>query len=103
MIHGGGRPPSAPGQRRQGHPAAVSTSGGIPGLTPEQLQALLATAGADLYRTWDGRNWSTVTLTGFGDPFNYGFRNLVPQLFRLYFGFSNPFYGCQVWLLRSLW
>lgn len=77
--------------------------GGIPGLTPEQLQALLATPGADLYRTWDGRNWSTVTLTGFGDPFNYGFRNLVPQLFRLYFGFSNPFYGCQVWLLRSLW
>ena len=73
------------------------------GLTPEQVQALYAGAGADLYRTWDGRSWGTVTLTGFGDQYCYGFRNIVAAPFRLYFGMSNPFYGCQVWRLDSLW
>ncbi len=70
---------------------------------PEQVQVLYAGAGADLYRTWDGRSWGTVTLTGFGEQFCYGFRNIVATPFRLYYGFSNPFYGCQVWDYRSLW
>ena len=73
------------------------------GLTAEQVQALYAGAGADLYRTWDGRSWGTVTLTGFGDQYCYGFRNIVAAPWRLYYGLSNPFYGCQVWEYRSLW
>jgi hypothetical protein len=73
------------------------------GLTVEQVQALYAGAGADLYRTWDGRWWGTVTRTGFGEQYCYGFRNIVAAPYRLYFGLSNPFYGCQVWQLRSLW
>jgi hypothetical protein len=77
--------------------------GAMLGMTPEQVQALYAGAGADLYRSWDGRTWDTVTLTGFGDQYCYGFRNMVAVPFRLYFGLSNPFYGCQVWRLNSLW
>ena len=42
-------------------------------------------------------------MTGFGDQYCYGFRNIVAAPFRLYFGMSNPFYGCQVWRLNSLW
>lgn len=77
--------------------------GTMMGLTPEQVQALIAGAGADLYRTWDGRTWTTVTLTGFDDPYCYGFRNLVPGPFTLDMGLSNPFYGCELWRLRSAW
>ena len=50
------------------------------GLTPEQVQALYAGAGADLYRTWDGKSWGTVTRTGFGDRDTAtASRNIVEQ------------------------
>lgn len=71
------------------------------GLTPEQVQALYAGGGGDLYRTGDGRSWETVTLNGLGDKYCYGFRNLVAAPGVLYLGLSNPFYGCQVWRFRS--
>jgi hypothetical protein len=77
--------------------------GAMLGLTPEQVQALYAGAGADLYRTWDGKSWGTVTLTGLGDQYCYGFRNIIATSFHLYYGLSNPFYGCQVYDYRSLW
>ena len=78
--------------------------------TGKQIAAMLgltARAGAGAVRgrrrrpvpTWNGRSWGTVTLTGFGDQYDYGFRNIVAAPFRLYFGLSNPFYGCQVWRL----
>ena len=84
----------------------VARDNGIPmgemlGLTPEQIDALAAGAGGDLYRTWDGVNFKPVTLTGFGDPYNYGVRNMVSRPLRLYMGFSNPFFGCETWVMRG--
>jgi hypothetical protein len=73
------------------------------GLTVDQVQRLYAGAGGDLYSTWNGYSWTTRTLTGFGNQFDYGFRNMVPAPFRLYFGMSNPFYGCQIWQVKTLW
>jgi hypothetical protein len=69
----------------------------------KQVKLLYAGAGGDLYRTWDGRSWSPITLTGFGDQYCYGFRNIVAAPCGLYFGLSNPFYGCQIWELQSIW
>lgn len=54
-------------------------------------------AGADLYKTQDGVNWHTVTLTGFGDVGNYGFRVMVSVGDDLYIGTGNPFDGLEVW------
>jgi hypothetical protein len=67
----------------------------------EQVQALFATAGADLYVTRDGDSWQTITKTGFGNQFDYGFRNTVATPSGLYFGMSNPFYGCELWRART--
>ncbi|MCX5977378.1 MAG: hypothetical protein NTV33_11300, partial [Coprothermobacterota bacterium] len=66
-------------------------------LSQEMIDLLLLGAGADLWKTKDGLSWSPVTLTGFGDPNNYGFRTLKAANGGLYLGTSNPFWGCQVW------
>jgi len=73
------------------------------GLSLDQVKLLYAGAGADLYSTWNGYSWTTRTLTGFGNQFDYGFRNIVAAPFTLSFGMSNPFYGCQVWQVKTLW
>lgn len=52
-------------------------------------------AGADLWKTEDGVVWKPVTLNGFGDPNNYGVRNMV-EANRLYVGLANPFEGLQI-------
>jgi len=54
-------------------------------------------AGADLYKTQDGVNWYTVTLDGFGDVGNYGFRVMVSVGNDLYIGTGNPFDGLEIW------
>lgn len=54
-------------------------------------------AGADLYKTQDGVNWYTVTLDGFGDVGNYGFRVMVSVGHGLYIGTGNPFDGLEIW------
>ncbi len=54
-------------------------------------------AGADLYKTQDGINWYRVTIDGFGDVGNYGFRTLVSVGNDLYVGTANPFDGLEVW------
>ena len=69
----------------------------LSGLTQEMIDLLMLGAGADLWKTKDGLSWSPVTLTGFGDPNNYGFRTLKAANGGLYLGTSNPFWGCQVW------
>lgn len=50
--------------------------------------------GADLWKTTDGINWMPVTINGFDNPNNYGFRRLmsVCNTF-LYVGTANPFTG----------
>jgi len=66
-------------------------------LSQGAIDLLLLGAGADLWKTKDGLSWSPITLTGFGDPNNYGFRTLKAANGGLYLGTSNPFWGCQVW------
>ena len=51
--------------------------------------------GADLWKTEDGIFWEPVTLNGFDNPNNYGFRTMVEG--SLYVGTANPFQGCEVW------
>jgi hypothetical protein len=48
-------------------------------------------AGADLYRSFDGENWLPVTTDGFGNPYNYGIRTIVPTPIGLVVGTVNPF------------
>jgi hypothetical protein len=73
------------------------------GLSPAQVTQVYAGAGGDLYSTWNGYCWKTRTLTGFGNQYDYGFRNIVAAPCGLYFGLSDPFYGCAVWQMKTLW
>lgn len=52
-------------------------------------------AGADLWKSDDGVRWEPVTLNGFDNPENYGFRTMV-NLNSLYIGTANPFGGLDV-------
>ena len=61
-----------------------------------------STEGFDLYRSKDGVSWTPITLNGFGNPHNYGARNLLPSTDgHLYVGTANPFDGCEVWLIEN--
>jgi SAM-dependent methyltransferase len=48
-------------------------------------------AGAELWSTSDGDDWSPVTTSGFGNPYNYGIRTLASTPHGLYAGTANPF------------
>jgi hypothetical protein len=50
-----------------------------------------AEGGADLWRTADGENWLPVTRDGFGNPCNWGIRNLVSTPAGLFVGTANVF------------
>lgn len=54
-------------------------------------------AGADLWKTNDGLHWIPVTLNGFDNPNNYGFRTQKFAPNTLYVGTSNPWQGLEVW------
>lgn len=56
---------------------------------PENLIA--AEGGADLWRTADGENWLPVCRRGFGNPYNWGVRNLVSTPRGLFAGTANVF------------
>ncbi len=47
--------------------------------------------GFDLWKTRDGVQWSLVTQTGFGNPYNYGVRTMVSSSSGLFVGTANPF------------
>jgi hypothetical protein len=72
----------------------------IPGLGLLAAAAQL-TAGCDLWRSRDGVNWSSVTVTGFKTPENYGFRTMKATSKGLFLGTANPFDGCEIWLANS--
>ncbi len=59
-----------------------------------------AERGFDLYVTEDGINFETVTINGFGDPYNQGLRVFATTDQGLCIGTANPFYGTQVWIQR---
>ena len=61
----------------------------------------VAERGCDVYVTEDGVNFETITIDGFGDPFNHGLRVFAETDSGLGFGTANPFYGTQWWLIRE--
>lgn len=72
-------------------------------ITSEDLQnMILLFGGADLWKTNDGISWIPVSLNGFDNPNNYGFRvqRFAPNT--LYVGTSNPFQGCEVWKTKAI-
>lgn len=68
-----------------------------------KLLSYLRTAkrGFDLYVTEDGVNFETVTIDGFGDPYNHGLRVFATTDQGLCLGTANPFYGTQIWIQRK--
>ena len=58
---------------------------------------LMMKAGGDLYRSQDGVSWTPVTINGFGNVGNYGFRTMKSVGANLYIGTANPFDGAEVW------
>ena len=58
-------------------------------------------AGSDMYKTQDGVTWYRVTLDGFGDVGNYGFRTMESVGDHLYIGTTNPFDGLEIWRGQS--
>ena len=60
-----------------------------------------AERGFDLYVTEDGINFETITINGFGDPYNHGLRTFAAMEDGLMIGTANPFYACQVWMLTD--
>ena len=52
---------------------------------------IAAEGGADLWRTADGENWMPVDRRGFGNPYNWGFRNVLSTPAGLMVGTANVF------------
>jgi hypothetical protein len=69
----------------------------FPGVPDALVDVLIAGAGADIWKSYDGRYYWPVNLTGLGDPYCYGVRNMVVYNNRLFIGMPNPFFGCEVW------
>ncbi len=66
-------------------------------LTSAEMVAWRANAGADLYKTRDGKNWYCVNADGFGNHNNYGIRTMKSAFGRLFVGLANPYDGLEVW------
>ena len=60
-----------------------------------------AKRGFDLYVTEDGVNFETMTIDGFGDPYNHGLRVFATTDQGLCLGTANPFFGTQIWIQRK--
>lgn len=60
-----------------------------------------AKRGFDLYVTEDGVNFETITIDGFGDPYNHGPRVFATTDQGLCLGTANPFFGTQIWIQRK--
>lgn len=58
-----------------------------------------AERGFDLYTLDSELNVETITIDGFGDPYNHGCRVFAVTNNGLSIGTANPFYGTQVWNL----
>lgn len=68
-------------------------------ITAEYLSK--AERGFDLYVSEDGVNFTTLTIDGFGDPFNHGLRVFAATDNGLGMGTANPFYGTQWWFVEE--
>ena len=59
-------------------------------------------AGFDLFVSEDGVSFKPYTVTGFGNPSNYGGRVILPTKYGVFVMTANPFGGCQVWRLADM-
>ncbi|MCB0077584.1 MAG: hypothetical protein KDD73_09155 [Anaerolineales bacterium] len=66
------------------------------------LIGLEAFIGGDLYVSDDGITLYPITLNGFDDQFNMGFRTLQNTPYGLFIGTHNPWQGAEVWRLPAL-
>lgn len=60
-----------------------------------------AERGFDMYVTEDGTNFTKLTTSGFGDPYNHGLCVFAITNQGLCLGTANPFYGTQLWIQRA--
>lgn len=60
-----------------------------------------AERGFDMYVTEDGTNFTKLTTSGFGDPYNHGLRVFAITNQGLCLGTANPFYGTQLRIQRA--
>lgn len=68
---------------------------GLPEEQMAQMQEMVAPfAAADLWKTSDGITWEPVSLDGFNNPQNYGFRTMVSG--SLYVGTAKPLCGARL-------
>jgi len=58
--------------------------------------------GFDLFVSSDGVTFQPYTVTGLGDPTNYGGRVILPTKHGLFLTTANPFTGFQVWRLDDV-
>lgn len=65
------------------------------------LAALIAASeqisGCDLWCTGNGQFWLPVTIDGFDNPENYGFRTIKATSMGLFLGTANPFTGFEIY------
>jgi hypothetical protein len=54
--------------------------------------------GFDLWASQDGASWTAATINGFGDPYDFGVRCLVPTQYGMYLGSVDYVEGTQVML-----
>ena len=66
-------------------------------MTAAELVAWRANAGADLYKTQDGKKWYCVNADGFGNHNNYGIRTMESAEGQLFLGLANPYDGLEMW------
>jgi|CXWL01.1.fsa_nt_gi hypothetical protein len=67
---------------------------------PDEIGDIIAAVegGFDLWATTDGKEWTRISRTGFGDWYSYGIRNFVSTPFGLFAGAANPFFGFKLFL-----
>lgn len=65
--------------------------------TPGYEEYLAAEAGFDLWESEDGVAFYPITTTGFGDPFQWGVRNLVSGPSALYVGSASFWFGHRIY------
>jgi len=72
----------------------------VVGHSPAEIGDIIAAVegGFDLWGTTDGKNWTKVSHTGFGDSFSYGVRSFESTPIGLFLGTANPFFGFRLFL-----
>lgn len=72
----------------------------VVGRSPDEIGDIIAAVqgGFDLWSTTDGKNWTKVSHTGFGDSFSYGVRSFESTPMGLFLGTANPFFGFRLFL-----